>query len=108
MQTVTTASGLLVPNPWQEKQGNLKIRWRYNGEEGEYIDKDQYYYKNSLTGEIDCFIWTEGNYGCDCNRSGFFGLGPKYPDKCKGDDGNGFPDHFICGHTIEVLSIIEA
>ena len=28
------------------------------------------------------FLWTEGNYGCDCNREGFFTHGEEWPEEC--------------------------
>ena len=36
------------------------------------------------------YLWTEGNYSCDCNRSAFLGL-PQMP----------------CGETIELLRIVR-
>ena len=36
------------------------------------------------------FLWTEGNFACDCNRSAFM-----YP-------GLSYEDHYACGDTIQL------
>lgn len=53
-------------------------------------DGVQRVYKTSDTQEaIDggCFIWSDGNYACDCNRGRFFAesVGEEDPDECCGD-----------------------
>lgn len=60
--------------------------------------------KNNLTGEIRChennfeffeYIWSEGNYSCDCNRHLFFNR-VLDPD---------FDEEFTCGES--VYSIVD-
>ncbi|HKL13128.1 MAG TPA: hypothetical protein VJ907_05930, partial [Halanaerobiales bacterium] len=36
------------------------------------------------------YIWTEGNYSCDCNRAGFLG----------------FDEDFDCGEDIELIEYV--
>jgi hypothetical protein len=42
------------------------IRNNATGEERLYTDEHDW-------NDVGDYIWTEGNYGCDCNRSIFFG-----------------------------------
>lgn len=42
------------------------------------------------------FIWEDGNYACDCNRSLFI-------QRCCDEN---FPD-FTCGHEIELIGIVK-
>jgi hypothetical protein len=35
-------------------------------------NKEQWYVNESPWGEGSYFLWTEGNYSCDCNRHIFF------------------------------------
>lgn len=88
----------------------IKVVWEYAGEKGEYIDKN---YQGTL--ENASFLWKEGDFSCDCNRSDLFGLTKKYPEKCEegtlsklevpGQKEEKEDWTFPCGHTIKVLSI---
>lgn len=50
--------------------------------------------ENNNPVEGDCFIWTDGNYSCDCNRALFIQR-VGFPD---------FPD-MECGDAIKLVSI---
>ena len=55
----------------------LNIHWNFENQSGIYEDD----YSSELDTsrekleEAAEFMWTEGNFACDCNRSRFFGLG---------------------------------
>lgn len=69
----------------------IRIFWYYEKETGEYfteLDKEEAIY----------YMWGNGNYSCDCNRSMFFGLAEKYPKRCEDIELLSFP----CGETIKI------
>lgn len=66
----------------------VKIKWSYADREGVYIDPPSEPSAWMVDGLFDPFMWEDGNYSCDCNRSRFFGLGK-----------------FTCGETIQIINI---
>ena len=67
----------------------VSVHWRYKGQEGWYHERDGRGSCWEEDGELNTFMWDEGNYSCDCNRARFFGFVA-----------------FPCGDTIEVLEIV--
>lgn len=83
-------------NDWEERTGPLKLIWEYMDESGEFISPSVLYSVNLKTGEIQCSMWEDGNWSCDCNRAEMFGLTSKYPTHT-----------FPCGDSISVISMEE-
>lgn len=57
------------------------IQWKYNGKSGVFV------MEMDVDLETADYMWDDGNYGCDCNKSKFFGLpempcGSKIETKC--------------------------
>lgn len=71
----------------------VSIQKVQTGEVREYVDEYARFREN---GSYDDFMWSEGNYGCDCNRALFFALAAGEED----------PDH-PCGHDQYWVSIRE-
>lgn len=63
------------------------IHWEYQGKTGVHREDASIYADN-----FD-WVWSEGNYGCDCNRSMFF-------------FGLSYDDAFPCGDTIKITKIV--
>lgn len=47
------------------------MNWKYKDKSGYYEEDD---YKKGISIGSILYIWAEGDYSCDCNRSLFFGL----------------------------------
>jgi len=45
------------------------------------------------------YLWEEGNFSCDCNRSRMSGIAEDFPEMAT--DNGAFP----CGDTIELISV---
>jgi len=59
----------------------LTVTLRYKDREYKVIDE------LGRLGEFGSFIWEEGNYSCDCNRSKFIReVDPDFPDMSCGDE----------------------
>ena len=74
-----TSDQIFQTRPHALEWGRVRIHWETNEQEGIYIDPPK---KPSIffdEGGPNFFIWEEGNYSCDCNRSIFF-LGRSYDD----------------------------
>jgi hypothetical protein len=72
----------------EEEFVRVRIAWRYGEQMGVYEDPQGSGSCWTEDGLLDDFMWTDGNYSCDCNRSRFFGLG-----------------EFPCGESIEIMKI---
>ena len=75
----------------------VKIHWSYLGRNG----VADYEAIAMVTEESNCFElskfpWTEGNFGCDCNRSIACGLA---------DDSEGTDKSFPCGQKIRITRL---
>lgn len=68
------------------------VKLQYKGMEYEFVSNLEY---DDLDGAE--FMWTEGNWACDCNKSIFIN------EHCD----NEFP-HMECGEEIQLLEIKEA
>ena len=58
----------------------VTIRRASDGAEIKYRD-EHFFYNLDIKSRPFCYQWTDGNYGCDCNRGIFF------HDREVGDDG---------------------
>lgn len=67
----------------------FKVVLRHSGKE--YVVYDDYYLE--APNDISQYMWEEGNYSCDCNKSLFI------QRQCDEE----FPD-MTCGDTIELVS----
>jgi hypothetical protein len=72
------------------ERGHVQIDWydRETGKRGRFDEREDYGgYGGSVwrdeTGRWDLFMWQDGNYACDCNRSLFF-LGSENERGCAG------------------------
>jgi len=52
------------------KQTTACMNWEYKDKHGYY----EYDFNGFYPPESAYFMWEEGNFSCDCNRSIFFGL----------------------------------
>ena len=74
---------------FEKKKTRIVLKYKdkeYVLEEENWMSKDEY------TNEWNWYIWEEGNYSCDCNRSLF--LHRKYPE---------FSEFEHCGNEIELV-----
>lgn len=75
---------------YEGKQYTIGMEWgRHPGDTDEEYRGHAYY------------MWTDGNYGCDCNRFAFISYDyDDYPGE-EDEDGN-----FRCGETIKLVSLV--
>lgn len=66
----------------------VRIHWRLGDKEGVYEDPPESPTLWQDDSGVNYWMWEEGNYACDCNRSTFFGL-----------------DKVSCGDKIEIVSM---
>jgi hypothetical protein len=86
-------SGLFVPLK-SVQQANFEITLEYEGKTYVIIDTFEAWDEYRDACHVAEYMYTEGNYGCDCNRSQFIG---------KQCDEN-FPE-LPCGREINLVSI---
>ncbi len=74
-----------------ELRGRARVHWKYRDKTGVYEDNTPSVWFDD-DGTPNFFMWEEGNFSCDCNKSNFFGLA---------EDG-GF---WSCGDEIEITKL---
>jgi len=76
-----------------EERGRVQIDWldRRTGLRGRFDEREDYggyggsVHRDEETGRWELFMWQDGNYACDCNRSLFF-LGRENARDCEGEN----------------------
>jgi hypothetical protein len=82
--------------PYVPEEKSFKITLRYDGKEYSYTQQFKSWDECRNATDVVYWMYEEGNYACDCNRSLFIG------QECDED----FPE-MPCGDTIELVSIEE-
>ena len=91
---------------------SITVTLRYQGKEYTFVDGYDYQPWHHSDGtvartafEVAEYLYTEGNYGCDCNRSAFLAryCGVDFSDGAEcGEDEEWTLE---CGHEIELVSL---
>ena len=75
---------------------NYKITLEYEGRQYTFVDQQYVFYNGYGYPDNVDYMWRDGNYGCDCNRSLFIA---RFCD-------SSFPK-FTCGEKIELIELVE-
>ena len=89
---------------WQEYDDEKPVRVDFHLKHpitGETVihEEDYEYYSESHA----VFMWTEGNWRCDCNRSPYL----EWPDDDDDDGSDVIDSSEECTYTIELLKMVE-
>jgi hypothetical protein len=82
-------STIIATLKYKGKQYTVHMDWGPSKDRTEEEDEHLAYY-----------MWTDGNYSCDCNRLAF--ISDEYEDFPDPEDENG---HIDCGETVKLVSL---